>query len=137
MKPGVLEAHLLAQYEAWIGEYPPLTPETERALRPRIAARDAGAIELLVRSHLRTVVTIADEFGGRGLARSALIEAGNVGLGRAAHGFDGSADVRFADYAAGWIRAAMEDAVKAGPDARPRPGGWRRRPRGGGGRSAN
>jgi RNA polymerase primary sigma factor len=106
MEEGSLQAYL-TEIEA----YPPLGPDEERELAARIRARDHEALDLLVRSNLRYVVMIADEFLGEGISRADLINEGNLGLIRAAHRWDESTGHRFADVADGWIRDAIREAL--------------------------
>ena len=123
MRSTWLEKHLVAQYAAGVEECAPLSPEDERRLGSRVRAGDAGAVDLLVRANLRLVVRIVEGFRVATQPRSMLIEAGNIGLARAAHRFDGSGGIGFASFAGPWIRAAMRDAIdeRAGRRSRDEP----------------
>eukprot|EP00967_Tisochrysis_lutea_P112274 scaffold177169_cov31-Tisochrysis_lutea.AAC.1 len=80
--------------------------EVVQQLREGEAARD----KMLV-SNLRLVVSIAKRFTGRGLAFDDLIQEGNVGLIRAAEGFDPRRRLRFSTYATYWIRQRITRAL--------------------------
>jgi RNA polymerase sigma-32 factor len=78
--------------------------ETELARRWR-ATRDRRAADVLVRAHLRDVAFIAHKHRNYGVPVSELISEGNLGLLRALDKFDPERGIRFATYAAYWIRA--------------------------------
>lgn len=71
------------------------------------AARDGDrhALDGLLRAHFRLVFSIAQERARRGGALDDLIGEGMVGLAEAARRYDPERGVRFASYAALWIRA--------------------------------
>jgi RNA polymerase sigma factor (sigma-70 family) len=104
----------LRRYLKEIGSYPLLSKEEELELARAI--RDQGseaAKERLVVSNLRLVVSVAKEYGWRGLELMDLIEEGNLGLLHAAEKFDPERGVRFSTYATWWIQRAVRRAVLA------------------------
>ncbi|MEK9968865.1 MAG: RNA polymerase factor sigma-32 [Ferrovibrio sp.] len=91
---------------------PLLAPEEETALAQRWREQqDQAALHQLVASHMRLVVSAAIRFRHYGLPVADLIQEGNLGLMQAAARFDPVREVRFATYAAWWIRAAIQDYV--------------------------
>jgi RNA polymerase sigma-32 factor len=60
---------------------------------------------------MRLVISTAVRFRHYGLPVSDLIQEGNLGLMQAAARFEPAREVRFATYAAWWIRAAIQDFV--------------------------
>jgi RNA polymerase primary sigma factor len=88
-----------------------LSAEEERELAARIADGDPEARDHLVRANLRLVVKIARGYQRRGLALDDLIAEGNLGLLRAAEGFDASVGVRFTTYAGFWVKQSIRRAV--------------------------
>jgi len=90
---------------------PLLTREEEHDLASRVAAGDYAARDQMVRANLRLVVNIARGYTGRGLDLPDLIAEGNLGLLRAAEGFDPSMNTRFSTYASYWIMQSIKRAV--------------------------
>src|SRR5215211_3947011 len=81
-----------------------LSRREEAALAMRIQEGDETAWEELVQRNLRLVVSIARGYIGRGLDFADLIQEGNLGLMRAARGFDADFGTKFSTYATWWIK---------------------------------
>jgi RNA polymerase primary sigma factor len=94
-----------------INATPLLKAAEERELAWRVDAGDAEARDHLVRANLRLVVNIARGYTGKGLGLQDLIEEGNLGLLRAAEGFDPSMNTRFSTYASYWIKQSIKRAL--------------------------
>src|SRR3989338_5027663 len=96
-----------------IGQYPLLTAAEERQLAKRIEKGDAEARNILARSNLRLVVSIAKKYVGRSpdLTLLDLIQEGNLGLFRAVDKFDWKKGYKFSTYATWWIRQAITRAL--------------------------
>jgi RNA polymerase primary sigma factor len=88
-----------------------LSRHEEYALAERVAAGDREARNRLVESNLGLVVTVARRFVGRRLELDDLIGEGNLGLIRAAEGFDPRFGTRFSTYAGCCIRRAIREAL--------------------------
>jgi RNA polymerase primary sigma factor len=88
-----------------------LSADEERSLAARIAEGDAEARDQLVCANFRLVISLSRLFIGRGVAHEDLVAEGNLGLLRAAEGYDGRSSVRFATYASFWIKQAMRRIV--------------------------
>lgn len=99
------------QYLKEIGTYPLLTAAQELSLAERIAHGDQNALQQLIDSNLRLVVSIAKRYSSQGLPLLDLIQEGNIGLMRAAQKFDFRRGFRFSTYATWWIRQAMSRAI--------------------------
>ncbi|MEI6813465.1 MAG: RNA polymerase sigma factor RpoD/SigA [bacterium] len=101
----------LDQYLRDISIYPLITREQEVELAQRIRADDQEALDTLVRSNLRFVVSVAKKYQNQGVSLSDLINEGNLGLIRAAHKFDETKGIKFISYAVWWIRQAILQAL--------------------------
>jgi RNA polymerase primary sigma factor len=88
-----------------------LTIDQEVALCAMIRAGDPFAIEKLIKSNLRFVVSIAKKYQHKGLSLGDLINEGNIGLIKAASKFDETKGFRFISFAVHWIRQLVMQAV--------------------------
>jgi RNA polymerase primary sigma factor len=89
-----------------IGQYPLLNALQEKQLAQRIVAGDEEARNILARSNLRLVVSIAKKYVNRSpdLTLLDLIQEGNLGLFKAVDKFDWTKGFKFSTYATWWIR---------------------------------
>ncbi|HEY7893957.1 MAG TPA: RNA polymerase sigma factor RpoD/SigA [Gemmatimonadaceae bacterium] len=101
----------LDQYLRDISAYPLIDRDEEVRLAQRIRTGDADALDKLVRSNLRFVVSVAKKYQNQGVALADLINEGNLGLIRAAHKFDETKGIKFISYAVWWIRQAILQAL--------------------------
>jgi len=101
----------LDQYLREISQYALIDREEEARLARGIRAGDPEALDKLVRSNLRFVVSVAKKYQNQGVLLSDLINEGNVGLIRAAHKFDETKGIKFISYAVWWIRQAILQAL--------------------------
>jgi RNA polymerase primary sigma factor len=101
----------LDQYLRDISAYPLITREEETELARLIRDNDQEALDKLVRSNLRFVVSVAKKYQNQGVSLADLINEGNLGLIRAAHKFDETKGIKFISYAVWWIRQAILQAL--------------------------
>jgi RNA polymerase primary sigma factor len=101
----------LDQYLKEISQYPLIDRDEEVRLAQRIRTGEDGAMDKLVRSNLRFVVSVAKKYQNQGVPLSDLINEGNLGLIRAAHKFDETKGIKFISYAVWWIRQAILQAL--------------------------
>jgi RNA polymerase primary sigma factor len=105
------ESKSLGVYMNEVRTYGSITPDEEVELAIRIQQADPAALEKLVQSNLRFVISVAKQYQGYGLTLQDLINEGNVGLIKAAQRFDHSRGFKFISYAVWWIRQAIINAI--------------------------
>ena len=105
------ERSALDQYLREVSRHELLTPEQEIELGHRALRGDETAVQQLVRSNLRFVISVAKKYQNRGVSLIDLIQEGNVGLVTAARKFDPDQGVKFISYAVWWIRQAILAAL--------------------------
>lgn len=103
----------IQMYLREIGRYPLINASQERELAKRIEAGEKEGRDILARSNLRLVVSIAKKYVGRSqdLTLLDLIQEGNLGLYKAVEKFDWSKGFKFSTYATWWIRQAITRAL--------------------------
>jgi RNA polymerase primary sigma factor len=99
------------RYFQEITRYSILTAEEEVELSVRIRKGDEKALEELVTSNLRFVISVAKQYQNQGLSFSDLINEGNFGLVKAAKRFDETKGFKFISYAVWWIRQSIIQAI--------------------------
>jgi RNA polymerase primary sigma factor len=105
------ESLALDKYLNDIGKIPMLSVEEEADLARQIREGSEYALEVLTRSNLRFVVSVAKQYQNQGLSLSDLINEGNVGLMKAAKRFDETKGFKFISYAVWWIRQSILQAI--------------------------
>jgi RNA polymerase primary sigma factor len=106
-----IESRNIKHYLEEIAKFPALTEDQEKALGEKIRKGDKEALQALVQSNLKFVVSYVKKYRGMGLGLLDLIDEGNIGLIEAAKRFDPSRNVRFVSYAVWWIRQAIIHAL--------------------------
>ncbi|MCB1968941.1 MAG: RNA polymerase factor sigma-32 [Geminicoccaceae bacterium] len=93
-------------------EMPVLSHERERQLAMAWRdERDSQALDELIRSYLRLVVSQASRFRHYGLTMSDLMQEGVIGLMQAAERFEPERGFRFSTYAGWWVRSSMQEFI--------------------------
>jgi RNA polymerase primary sigma factor len=105
------ETASLDKYLQDIGREELITAEEEVELARRIKNDDQPALEKLVISNLRFVVSVAKQYQNQGLSLPDLINEGNLGLIKAAQRFDETRGFKFISYAVWWIRQSILQAL--------------------------
>lgn len=102
----------LDKYLSEISKNPLLSPEEEVEVAKRARSGEKRAIDLLVVSNLKFVVSVAKQYQNQGLSISDLINEGNIGLMIAAERFDETKGFKFISYAVWWIRQSIVKAIQ-------------------------
>lgn len=105
------ESVALDKYLNDISRIEMITAEEEAILARKIRDGDAEALDKMVRSNLRFVVSVAKQYQNQGLSLPDLINEGNVGLMKAAKRFDETRGFKFISYAVWWIRQSILYAI--------------------------
>lgn len=88
-----------------------IEPEEEIELAHKIKQGDKKAIDKLVTSNLRFVISVAKKYQNNGLSLVDLIQEGNLGLIEASKRWDPNRGVKFISYAVWWIRQSIVRAI--------------------------
>ncbi len=88
-----------------------INSEKEVDLANKIKNGDDKALEKLVNSNLRFVISVAKQYQNQGLNLPDLISEGNIGLIKAAKRFDSTKGFKFISYAVWWIRQTILQAL--------------------------
>lgn len=103
---------ILNWYLNEIHKIPMLDRDQEMEVARRAEAGEQAARDLLVRSNLRFVVTVARRYQTYGLTMMDLINEGNMGLIKAAEKFNPDRGFHFISYAVWWIKQSILFAIQ-------------------------
>jgi len=107
------ESRDIRRYLEQIGRFPRISGDEEKRLARKIHTGDREALQKLIESNLRFVVSYVKKYKGMGLGMLDLINEGNLGLIEAAKRFDPARNVKFISYAVWWIRQAVIHSLTA------------------------
>lgn len=106
-----IDSESLEKYLKELKNCEPLTSEEEVKLMEKVRKGDSKAVEKLITSNLRFVVSVAKAYQGNGLPLSDLISEGNLGLIKATKKFDGTKGFKFISYAVWWVRQSIMKGI--------------------------
>lgn len=105
------EEEILQKYLKQMGKTGLLSHKEEIKIAKRIEEGDKEAFDLLVKSNLRLVVSIARKYKDKGMHILDLIQEGSLGLIKAVEKFEYKRGYKFSTYATWWIRQAITRAL--------------------------
>jgi RNA polymerase nonessential primary-like sigma factor len=98
-------------YKTYLRKYPPLAKELEYELIEKSNSGDKEARDLMIKSNISLVISVAKKFTGRGVPLEDLIEEGNIGLIKAIGKFNPERGYRFSTCAVWWIRQSIQRGI--------------------------
>lgn len=101
------ESSTLEKYLQEIGRFGLVSADEEAELSLRVKEGDKAALDKLVNSNLRFVVSVAKQYQNQGLSLPDLINEGNMGLIKAVQRFDSTKGFKLISYAVWWIRQCI------------------------------
>lgn len=101
----------LDKYLREVARFKRITPDEEAVLARKIRQGDRKALEKMVNSNLRFVISVAKQYQNQGLPLCDLINEGNLGLVKASERFDETKGFKFISYAVWWIRQSILQAL--------------------------
>ena len=105
------DSQAVEKYLQDISKIAMINAEEETILTQKIKMGNQHALDKLVRSNLRFVVSVAKQYQHHGLSLSDLINEGNLGLIKSAKRFDETRGFKFISYAVWWIRQSILQAL--------------------------
>lgn len=88
-----------------------LSGEEQTELAIKAKSGDKNALDRLIKSNLRFVVTVAKEYRYSNIPLEDLISEGNIGLIKAVDKFDETKKIRFISYAVWWVRQSIIQSI--------------------------
>lgn len=99
-----MQNYILQQYFKDIKKIPLLTKQQEVELAKKIELGDRSAKNIMIKSNLRLVISIAKKYAKYGSNIEDLIQESNLGLIKAVEKFDWRKGFKFSTYASWWIK---------------------------------
>jgi len=107
----IRDVESINKYLGEISKFDLISAEREVELAILIKKGDQMALNELTNANLRFVVSVAKQYQNQGLPLPDLINEGNLGLLKAAKGFDETRGFKFISYAVWWIRQGIIQAI--------------------------
>lgn len=101
----------VARYLLDIAHIELLDVEEENNVAMKAKNGDQDAMDRLIRTNLRFVVSVAKQYQNKGMCLSDLISEGNLGLIKAAQRFDHTKGFKFITFAVYWIRQRIIQSI--------------------------
>lgn len=105
------ETESITSYLSEVAQIPLLTDVEEIKLFQKVSEGDSAALNKVIRSNLRFVISVAKQYQNQNISLEDLISEGNVGLIKAAKRFDNTRGFKFISYAVWWIRQSIMQSI--------------------------
>jgi RNA polymerase primary sigma factor len=105
------ETRAVETYLHELGKLNLISTEEEVTLAKQVRQGDKAALDRLVKTNLRFVVSVAKRYQHQGMPLCDLISEGNLGLIKAAKKFDETRGFKFISFAVWWIRQSILAAL--------------------------
>lgn len=105
------ESDTIRNYFSELNKCSLLTDQEEIEVATKASKGDTQALDTLIKSNLRFVVSVAKQFQHYGISLEDLINEGNIGLIKAANRFDVNRGYKFISYAVWWIRQSILQSI--------------------------
>ena len=105
----ILSRHHMPTQDTFLKHLP--DDDSLRLELENVQFRSQESRQILIRSNLRLVVSVAKRYLGRGSSFLDLIQEGNLGLLRAVSKFDPARGYKFSTYATWWIRQSISRSI--------------------------
>jgi RNA polymerase primary sigma factor len=102
---------ILKYYFKDVRRHKRISNDDEIGLFKKIKKGDTNALNKIIESNLRFVITIAKEYQNNGLSLPDLISEGNLGLLKAIERYEPEKGVKFISYAVWWIKQAILQSI--------------------------
>lgn len=103
----ITDRSTISSYLKDITKYPVLSTEEELKQVDLAKQGDGRAVNKLIESNLKFVVSIAKQYQGHGVPLEDLIEEGNLGLIRSIQSYNPDKGTKLISYAVWWIRQSI------------------------------
>lgn len=101
----------ISRYLTEIAQIDLLQQDEEMNLAMKAKNGDHIALERLIKTNLRFVVSVAKQYQNKGMSLADLISEGNLGLIKAAYRYDYTKGFKFISFAVYWIRQCIIQAI--------------------------
>lgn len=105
------ESESINTYFSEVSKIPLLTEKQEYDLFKKVSEGDEAALQQVINSNLRFVISVAKQYQNKGIQLEDLISDGNIGLIKAAKRFDNTRGFKFISYAVWWIRQTIMQSI--------------------------
>ena len=108
----ITDRQYISSYLKEISKYKPLPQEELDKLFKEVKNGNKKAVDIILKSNLRFVISVAKSYQGYNIPLSDLIQEGNIGLLKSIHSYNPEKNVKFLSYAIWWIQSYILNSIK-------------------------